>query len=559
MKTVLNDSVSDNKKIVDLLCESVEQGDKKALKKLLELAWLGNSYAQYKLGNIYKRKGVLQNYNEAVKWYRLSAEQENADAQYKLGIMFFCGWGVMRNSAEAMKWWKKSAELGNTDAQCRLVEMFEQEECVKRDFAEAAKWYQKLAEKGKVDAQFKLGNMYECGNGVKQDFSAAAKWYQEAADQGNAGAQFKLGNMYESGNGVKQDFSAAAKCYQDAATQGNADAQCKLGNMYEHGSGVKQDFDEAIRWYQKSAEQGNGEALNRFHDFADNGIVSVQYILGGMYEQGKGVQKNCEEALKWYYEASVQGDIYAINKVRKFAEQGDNDSQCKLGNMYEHGDGVKQDYAEAVRWYSKAAEQGNVEIFNKLCEFANNGIVHAQRELACMYEQGKGVQKNCEEALKWYYEASVQGDIYAINKVRKFAEQGDNDSQCKLGNMYEHGDGVDKDIEMALRLYVEAAGQDNSDAKRKLKELAKQGNVYVQYSLGVMYETGTGFSRNIEKALTWYGKAAEHCSKDALIKIQEFAEQGNASAQYNLGVIYECGKGIPQNCKIAIKWYKDSV
>ena len=74
---------------IDLL----EQGDKKALKKLLELAWLGNSYAQYKLGNIYKRKGVLQNYNEAVKWYRLSAEQENADAQYKLGIMFFCGWG----------------------------------------------------------------------------------------------------------------------------------------------------------------------------------------------------------------------------------------------------------------------------------------------------------------------------------------------------------------------------------------------------------------------------------------------------------------------------------
>ena len=48
-----------------------------------------------------------------------------------------------------------------------------------------------------------------------------------------------------------------------------------------------------------------------------------------------------------------------LDELRALADQGDVDAQFNLGVMYDNGEGVPQDYAEAVRWYRLAAEQGN--------------------------------------------------------------------------------------------------------------------------------------------------------------------------------------------------------
>ena len=74
--------------------------------------------------------------------------------------------------------------------------------------------------------------------------------------------------------------------------------------------------------------------------------------------------------------------------------------------MYLHGQGVRQDYAQAVKWYRKAAEQGFAE---------------AQYNLGVRYDQGQGVPQDYAEAVKWY---------------RKAAEQGDAEAQLNLGVMY---------------------------------------------------------------------------------------------------------------------------
>ena len=59
-------------------------------------------------------------------------------------------------------------------------------------------------------------------------------------------------------------------------------------------------------------------------------------------------------------EASERGDFAAaLREWRPLAEQGDTDAQFLLGAMYNEGKGVPQDYAQAVKWYRKAAEQGN--------------------------------------------------------------------------------------------------------------------------------------------------------------------------------------------------------
>jgi hypothetical protein len=71
--------------------------------------------------------------------------------------------------------------------------------------------------------------------------------------------------------------------------------------------------------------------------------------------------------------------------------------------------------------------------------------------------------------------------------------------------------------------------------------LAEQGDADAQFHLGVMYESGQGVLRNDVEAIKWYRKAAE---------------QGDAVAQFNLGIMYSKGEGVPQNDGEAAHWYR---
>ena len=69
---------------------------------------------------------------------------------------------------------------------------------------------------------------------------------------------------------------------------------------------------------------------------------------------------------------------------------------------------------------------------------------------------------------------------------------------------------------------------------------SKKDIMSAQYNLGVMYANGVGVPQDDKTAVKWYTLAAE---------------QGHASAQYNLGVMYRKGQGVPQDDKTAVKWY----
>ena len=69
---------------------------------------------------------------------------------------------------------------------------------------------------------------------------------------------------------------------------------------------------------------------------------------------------------------------------------------------------------------------------------------------------------------------------------------------------------------------------------------AKQGEAYAQYNLGVMYAFGDGVPENDAEAVKWYRKAAD---------------QGDAGGQYNLGVMYFGGDGVPENNIRAYVWW----
>ena len=76
--------------------------------------------------------------------------------------------------------------------------------------------------------------------------------------------------------------------------------------------------------------------------------------MGNCYEKGWSVAQDYQEAVKWY---------------RKAAEQGYAEAQYELGNCYEKGWSVAQDYQEAVKWYRKAAEKGHAKAKARLQYF----------------------------------------------------------------------------------------------------------------------------------------------------------------------------------------------
>jgi TPR repeat protein len=137
----------------------------------------------------------------------------------KLGFMYDKGQGVPQDYAEAVKWYRLAADQGLAAAQLNLGFAYGTGRGVPQDYAEAVKWYRLAAEQGLADAQFNLGIMYKLGKGVPQDYAEAVKWYRLGAEQGNARAQLGLGVMYGNGKGVPQNYVQAHMWFNLAAAR----------------------------------------------------------------------------------------------------------------------------------------------------------------------------------------------------------------------------------------------------------------------------------------------------------------------------------------------------
>ena len=144
-----------------------------------------------------------------------------------------------------------------------------------------------------------------------------------------------------------------------------------------------------------------------------------------MYEAGQGVARDEAQAVNWY---------------RAAAQRGSPEGQFNLGRMYENGrGGLAQDGAKAVFWYRKAAEQG---------------FSPAQNNVGSMYFDGRGgLAQDYVQAAFWY---------------RKAAEQGFPIAHANLGALYAHGQGVERDDAQAVLWYPKAAQQGDAQAQKTL-------------------------------------------------------------------------------------------
>ena len=91
-----------------------------------------------------------------------------------------------------------------------------------------------------------------------------------------------------------------------------------------------------------------------------------------------------------------------IDILKKNAEQGYARDQHALAVAYRYGNGVEENYKEAVHWYQLASDQGYAE---------------SQYNLGVMYEEGKGVKQDKKEAVKWYQSSANRGFKWAQHKI----------------------------------------------------------------------------------------------------------------------------------------------
>ena len=119
------------------------------------------------------------------------------------------------NPLASMLEWQPLADQGNADAQTKIGIMYDYGGL--RDYKAAMKWYKLAAKQGNKDAQNNLGTLYEDGKGVPQNYEAAVDWYHAAANGGCADAQFNLGRMYFNGSGISKNRDFARYLWRLAA------------------------------------------------------------------------------------------------------------------------------------------------------------------------------------------------------------------------------------------------------------------------------------------------------------------------------------------------------
>lgn len=232
-----------------------------------------------------------------------------------------------------------------------------------------------------------------------------------------------------------------------------------IGLLFYRGLGdVGQNYAEAAKWFRKLAED-EYQTLNSDSDYNwmrrqhNMCVQSASYFLGFMYWHGQGVAQDYTQAVKWLSKA-VETKFTWYGGIKE--------AQYLLGKAYYTGHGVAQDYAEAVRWYKAATEDeysGGMFSYTPR-ELKQKGLAEAKNALGDAYRDGHGVEKSYKEAMKWYRAAADQGDADAMNS---------------MADMYAKGEGVGQDLGEAMKWCIKAAQKGNADAKAKLAKL--MGNI----------------------------------------------------------------------------------
>ncbi|HRY77986.1 MAG TPA: SEL1-like repeat protein [Candidatus Izemoplasmatales bacterium] len=317
-----------------------------------------------------------------------------------------------------------------------------------------------------------------------------------------------------------------------------------LGDAYFYGIGRPVNREMAYTFYKQAADLDNPVGLYNVglyfltkNDFA-KALDSLEkarachyspamMLMGEMRQHGKGVRKNRKKAFRLYLEAAGQNDVEAFNAV---------------AGCYAKGIGVGKNSEKARDYYQKSADLGN-----PIGEW-NVGLFEMET---------KAYRKNPENALYWLDKAASHGSVEAMKRLISIYQKHDHPHFRKksLGSLleltfyYQELLAKTGDPE-ALKAVADAYSEGKAPAKKNhekaagyFKQLADLGNPDGKYGYAVSLLYGLGVPRDVPTAK----KLLEEC-----------AQKSHPSSLTRLGDIFRLGLGVPVDPEEAKKWYMEA-
>jgi len=457
----------------------------------------------------------------------------------------------------------------------------------------------------------------------------------KAANRGDAAAQYKLGCLHLEGKGgVVLDSQKAIELFTAAASQKHLDAHHKLGLVYFEGSAdIPRDYNQAKIWFESAMQSGHakshymlGETLLQLKEYklaretlevaAPKGNSDALQLLGKIYYEGLGVEKNFRTAEGYLYKAAAKGNVEglyllgklylegsteennkfaprysdAIDKLTKAADQNHVGSKFLLSKTYLEGIVVPKDIVAGLKWLIDAAEKNNHAesqfLYGKIhfdgeivqpdhdegiaymTKAAGNNYAEAQFSLGNIYKMGNNVPQDVEKG-----NAFLKAAAHNNHAGAQFVLGAEHLSACN-GQLIEFDQSLEQSIKLIKSIPVKK-GWFNEVSAETLKAykdaLVHNADFANAADLFVNATTAAGSSRakkttyleekiinNETSALKAEFKNTNKDCKESLDLLTQSANNGHAESANTLGDLFMKGTVIAKDINVAHEWYKNA-
>ena len=306
----------------------------------------------------------------------------------------------------------------------------------------------------------------------------------------------------EKGIGEKPEIANAMLMYRRAAHQNDSFSLNCLGDCHYYANGIPRNYKEALDRYRKAAYAGNALGQRNFANFfvnefdggiydyylplAQDGDAESQYRLGMLLYYGKDCVSNIKSAVEWLEKSATQGFAYA---------------QLALGRIYLKGKGIPQDLKLAKEYIDKAATARIIDAWNALADY---------------YANDSNPDKDLKRSYEYELRAALAGDFKACYNVAIDSREGFGETNDE------------KEVDFWFKKGIELT-----------TSIAKHGNPEAQYMLGLYYLNGFGTKQDNKKATELFESAAQKGHINAKLMIAAIYNDESATEEKGIAIYKE--------------------
>lgn len=472
-----------------------------------------------------KGLGGQKDLEEGCSLYKILVTRDDPRAIHNLGYAYQHGLGVEKNIPRAIELYVRGVQLCYPPSMRILGKIYLNNHNIindngypQQDREYAATLFKIAAERDDIESIIQLGIMYETGKGVPRNLLRAIEYYQKGVEEGNNIARYQLGIIYLNDyNKKKEGVELLKTASEDGYRLASFKIACNLLFDIDNGS-MEKDlskkccstdtdslhdllsiddplFDDIVGVHiQGSAADVNKhdklikiikDISNAKYQIVDDNLRKSGdhgFYLRGLFEHYRN--DNIDLALKYYSKDNCQ--IYNV------------DAHYRSGLIYEEkGDNVK-----AVDLYKLGIENCYPPSMCRLAGLLSHDLFTDTQNSLGQYTLSEPVDINLNRSWKTILmDGNISTYHTSIELYRKAAELKYGPALYKMGNLYQMGKGVNKDLNQSLKYYIKASNV---------------GYIKADITLGHIYENELN---DMETSIKHYNRAAEVGDRIALVKM----------------------------------------